>query len=95
MQDVLTFTGLKCDNPLCDFKDETIPFKEYPNYLNKNCPKCGEILLTKADYRTCKRLVMLSRPLRVFNSFSKNTKMVRFKTNMNGTGRFGFEKSQE
>jgi hypothetical protein len=43
-------TGLKCDNPNCDWKDETITFENYHEWLNKACPKCGENVLTEQDY---------------------------------------------
>jgi hypothetical protein len=42
--------GLKCDNPECDFVDMNIPFEEYESYVNKPCPKCGQPLLTEADF---------------------------------------------
>lgn len=41
--------GLQCDNPKCDYKEDT-PHEEYPNCINKPCPKCGENLLTQEDY---------------------------------------------
>jgi len=42
--------GLKCDNPTCDYHDDTILREEYERYINFPCPKCGSILLTQADY---------------------------------------------
>ena len=39
--------GIKCDNPSCDFRDESIPVEDYKNWLNKPCPICGSNLLTK------------------------------------------------
>lgn len=45
-------SGLKCDNPSCDWKDTTIPHTEYINHVNKPCPKCGENILTGEDYET-------------------------------------------
>ena len=44
-------TGLKCDNPNCDWKDTTITVEDYPNWINKPCPKCGENVLTEEDYK--------------------------------------------
>jgi len=42
--------GLKCDNIKCDWKDETIPFSDFKNWVNKPCPKCGENVLNLEDY---------------------------------------------
>jgi hypothetical protein len=50
----ITGGGLKCDNPLCDYKDMSIPTTEYKKYVDCPCPKCGSNLLTKADYRSSK-----------------------------------------
>ena len=41
--------GLKCDH--CDYKDTTIPYESFPEFINKPCPKCGENLLTIEDYQ--------------------------------------------
>jgi len=43
-------SGLKCDNPSCDYINEDIPQEEYINYINAKCPKCGSVLLTQEDY---------------------------------------------
>lgn len=42
--------GIKCDNSTCGFKDDTVKFEEYEQWLNKPCPKCGANLLTEEDY---------------------------------------------
>ena len=42
--------GLKCDNPQCDWRDTTIKFAEYPQWLNAPCPKCGANVLTQEDF---------------------------------------------
>ena len=41
--------GIKCDNPDCTFEDDHVKFEEYPSYLNKPCPLCGQNLLTQED----------------------------------------------
>jgi hypothetical protein len=46
----LNISGLKCDNPNCDYIDPTVPFSDYEKSINKPCPECGESLLTQADY---------------------------------------------
>lgn len=60
--------GIKCDNPLCDYRDETVDYREYKEWINRPCPKCGANLLTKADYRAFKRLLAL---LKVSNFIAK------------------------
>jgi len=45
-----SISGLKCDNPECDYKDETIDSVDYEQHINKPCPDCGENLLTQDDY---------------------------------------------
>ncbi|MGL6185618.1 MAG: hypothetical protein ACRC1T_09600 [Clostridium chrysemydis] len=52
----LEIKGLKCDNPSCDYRDDTIPYSEYENYVGKGCPKCGTVLLTEKEYAMCKFL---------------------------------------
>jgi len=47
----LVESGLKCDNPKCDWEDKTIPHTEYEKYLNFPCPKCGESILTEEDFK--------------------------------------------
>jgi predicted nucleic-acid-binding Zn-ribbon protein len=53
MKDIVRFGGIKCDN--CDYRIE-IPFSEYPKWVNKSCPKCGENLLTERDYKDTVRI---------------------------------------
>jgi len=52
----ITDTGLVCDNPNCDWKDETITFDIYHEWLNKPCPKCGENVLTEEDFLNAENL---------------------------------------
>lgn len=42
--------GLKCDSSSCDYIDMSIKLEEYESYINSPCPKCGEPLLTQADF---------------------------------------------
>jgi hypothetical protein len=46
----LISTGIKCDNPKCDYSDNTVKQSEYLAWVNRPCPKCGENLLTEEDY---------------------------------------------
>ena len=48
-------SGIKCDN--CDYRDDSVKYKEYEHYLHAPCPKCGHILLTESDYNICKAMV--------------------------------------
>lgn len=45
-------TGLVCDNTNCDWQDGTIKQKDYKEWIDRPCPKCGENLLTKEDYKS-------------------------------------------
>ncbi|MGL5751151.1 MAG: hypothetical protein ACRCXT_11525 [Paraclostridium sp.] len=61
--------GLKCDNPNCDYRDDDIPYKDYKRYINKGCPKCGMVLLTRKEYLICK---FLTGVVRLANKIFKN-----------------------
>ena len=43
--------GIKCDK--CTYRDDTVEFEQYPEYINKPCPLCGTILLTDIEYQQC------------------------------------------
>ena len=62
---VIEQQGIKCDN--CDWNDMEIPSSDYPNWVNKPCPKCGANLLTEEDF---KRGLLLNSLVDVINSFS-------------------------
>lgn len=53
-----TITGLKCDHPGCGYRNDDIPYADYPLYVNAPCPKCGSNLLTEADFITTTRMMM-------------------------------------
>lgn len=52
--------GLKCDNPKCDYQDNTIKYEDYKKYIGAKCPKCGMVLLTRKEYLMCKFLVRVT-----------------------------------
>lgn len=52
----MTSGGIICDNPKCDYADETVTVEMYDDFLNKPCPKCGENLLTEEDLDLVMRL---------------------------------------
>jgi phage FluMu protein Com len=64
--------GLKCDNPKCDWINETIPDEEFENWLNKPCPKCGENVLTDEDFKFAKAL---DSSIDFINQFYQRTKI--------------------
>jgi len=56
--------GLICDNPECDWRDDTIKFKDYKGWVNAQCPKCGQNVLTEHDLKNAK---MLYAAIRIVN----------------------------
>jgi hypothetical protein len=48
--------GIRCDNTNCDYLNEAVPLSEYPKWINKPCPKCGENLLTEKDFKDTLRI---------------------------------------
>lgn len=87
----LKISGIKCDNTECDFIDNTIKVDEYENWLNKPCPKCGQNLLTQADYDNVKLLFKLT------NKFNKmlpkrkdDEKDAHMSMKMDGSGKIDF-----
>ena len=52
--------GIKCDNSKCDYKDESVGFDDYKNWLNRPCPDCGDNLLTEADFIAVNQLMSLA-----------------------------------
>lgn len=63
-----TEPGLQCDNPDCDWTDYTITFENYHNWLNKNCPKCGQNVLTEEDYKNAE---ILRNSINIVNSLTE------------------------
>lgn len=88
----LKIQGIKCDNPNCDFKDESVKVEDYDKWLNKPCPKCGAILLTKADMTTTKILMnMVKVANKILPKRKDYEKVVESDIKMNGTGKVDFE----
>ena len=44
----IKISGIKCDS--CDYKDDSVDRENYLEYVNKECPDCGNILLTQREY---------------------------------------------
>lgn len=51
--------GLKCDNPSCNYVDMSVSMEDYKDWVNKPCPKCGEVLLTQQDYDTAQLILRI------------------------------------
>jgi hypothetical protein len=52
---MLAISGLKCD--YCDYRDDTVPYSDYPTSIGKPCPKCGESLLTQQEFDDCEKIL--------------------------------------
>ncbi len=63
-------SGIKCDNPKCNYTDPLVKYEEYPEYVNKPCPECGSNLLTEQDYEMCK--TMIEDPFKAMMSLMMN-----------------------
>lgn len=73
----LSHSGLKCDNPTCDWKDETIHPSTWPDYINAACPKCGENILTLEDYE---RSMLFYKVVLKIKNFHEKTWLGKFMT---------------
>lgn len=94
MRDALQYqiSGIKCDNPKCDFVDWSVELKDYPNWLNKPCPKCGANLLTQADYDNVTMIVGLADKMNRALPKSNGSDPVSVATiRMNGTGKIDID----
>ena len=53
--------GIKCDNPGCDYVDTLVNVDNFKEWVNRPCPKCGEILLNDFDYKFAKFSIGISK----------------------------------
>lgn len=89
-------SGIKCDNPDCDFADNNVEFSDYDKWLNKPCPKCGQNLLTEQDYETCQFLFNLTNKIntvandKTYN-FDNDDQQTFISINMDGTGNIYYD----
>ena len=85
--------GIKCDS--CNYRDEGVTFEDYHKWVNKPCPKCGENLLTEADFANVQMLAQLSElansilPPRKDNE--KVAKVTKVTVEMDGSGKMDFK----
>ena len=49
-EDLIQFSGIKCDTDGCGYHNPDVKFEQYPEYVNKPCPQCGANLLTQENY---------------------------------------------
>lgn len=63
----LNISGLSCDNQECDYQNDA-KFEEFKDWLDKPCPKCGEVLLTEQDYENTLMIVEMAK---MFNNMSE------------------------
>lgn len=76
--------GLQCDNPSCDWTDETVKVENYKQWLNAPCPKCGENVLTQEDFDTVLKVMEMvdlinALPQEGFEEFTEWSKSIRGK----------------
>lgn len=87
----INMSGLKCDNPTCDYVDISIDVKDYEKWVNVKCPKCGEILLTEADYNNTKFLLeIVDLANKIFPKRRDDEKDATMTVEMNGSGDMSF-----
>lgn len=85
--------GIKCDNEECGWKDPTVPYEDYPKYIDKPCPCCGANLLTRQDYLVTKRIIEISK---LFGNIEVPDNKVNtlMRVNMNGKNQVSLDISQ-
>lgn len=52
--------GIKCDLVGCSYEDQSVTVSQYPQWVNRPCPKCGSNLLTEADFNTVQIMIGLT-----------------------------------
>ena len=53
----MEMSGIQCDNHECDYMEENVHQDNYKDWVDKPCPKCGENLLTQADYEAAVKMI--------------------------------------
>ena len=88
--------GIKCDNNECDYEDMSVDPADYPNWVNKPCPKCGSNLLTEEDFSLFKGIMEMidninKDPEMIKLSEESDEELVHGVIRMNGTGTASME----
>ena len=89
----MTILGIKCDNPSCDFADESIKVEDYHLWLNKECPKCASNLLTQADYEQVKYQLQMAETInQVILPQNFKHPYARMQGSFDGSGKVNYSK---
>lgn len=79
--------GIKCDKEGCGYKDMSVKFEDYNEWLNKPCPECNSNLLTEEDMKTCLLLIGITNSINDYaGDMPDDAKKAWFKIEMNGSG---------
>lgn len=82
--------GIKCD--ACEYKDMSVRFEEYGEWLNKPCPECSANLLTQADYNNALLLARFADAAGdILPETNSSNKPVIISVETDGTGDMTFE----
>lgn len=87
----LEIHGIKCDTPLCLWRDDGVKLEEYPAWVDKKCPNCGGNLLTKEDIATVNRIVKVTAFINKFLWWWPKGKPQYFKIELDGSGKAKIE----
>lgn len=86
----LTISGLKCDNPNCNYSDSSIKMEDYESWVGEPCPECKEVLLTEADFNTVQNMVAATEVMqKLFPNRNKSTSessVLKMEFELDGTG---------
>ena len=44
------FKSISCSSKTCNYKARGVKFRNYHKWVDKPCPRCGDVLLSKSDY---------------------------------------------
>lgn len=83
----IEISGIKCDNPDCDYRDMTVRRENYLEYLGKPCPECDSVLLTQADYEAVLALESLEEELEIDIPAELLGELKAFGAEMDGSGK--------
>lgn len=85
----IKITGIKCDNPKCNFSEDGIPMEDYEEWLDRECPDCGKNLLTEEDLNTVKMMYAM---VAIANQLgtSDDDQVITTKVEMDGSGSVEF-----
>ncbi len=86
-------SGLKCDNPSCDYVNPDIPFEQYEQFVNCPCPKCGQSLLTPQAYKMCVAMKNMGNFItKITGGAKENDSELRAPLNMDKDGHIGMKR---